>query len=122
MLNLLLVDDEPDAGLLFQQKFRKEIRKGQINFKFVESGNDALKTLEDLHKNHPLLILSDINMPGMTGLELLASIKELYPDLRVMMVSAYADNTEYLDKARTLGAEDFIAKPVDFDQLKEKLN
>ncbi|MDO1501283.1 response regulator [Winogradskyella maritima] len=121
MAKILVVDDETDVQILFQQRFRKEIRKGELNFHFAFSGEEALKVLDDI-KHETVLILSDINMPGMTGLELLKTIKRDFnePPPVVMMVTAYGDDENY-NTAKSLGADDFLTKPVDFKLLKEKL-
>jgi CheY-like chemotaxis protein len=121
-MKILVVDDEADMQTLFEQRFRKEIRDGQLQFAFASSGEEALNYLSR-HKHEAVLILSDINMPGMTGLELLQHIKEKYekPPPVVMMVTAYGDEDNYRTSMR-LGADDFITKPIDFKLLKEKLN
>ncbi len=120
-MNILVVDDEPDMQALFQQKFRKEIRDGKINFAFAISGEDALDWMQQ-HDHEAILILSDINMPGMSGIELLKHIKQKYetPPPYVMMVTAYGDDENY-NLAMKLGADDFLTKPLDFTLLKEKL-
>ncbi len=120
-MKILVVDDERDVQILFQQRFRKEIRKGDLNFVFAFSGEEALKTLRAMDQE-AVLILSDINMPGMSGLELLKTIKKdfLAPPPIVMMVTAYGDEDNY-NTAKALGADDFLTKPVDFKLLKEKL-
>jgi CheY-like chemotaxis protein len=106
---------------LFQQRFRKEIKEGLANFAFANSGEAALQYLQ-LHHHEAVLILSDINMPGMSGLELLQHIKEKYatPPPVVMMITAYGDSENY-NTAMQLGADDFLTKPIDFQLLKEKL-
>ena len=121
MTKILVVDDEKDIQMLFQQRFRKEIRKGELHFEFAFSGEEALKVLNNM-EHETVLILSDINMPGMSGLELLETIKKDYnnPPPVVMMVTAYGDQENY-DTAKKLGADDFLTKPVDFKMLKEKL-
>jgi CheY-like chemotaxis protein len=121
-MKILVVDDERDIQMLFEQKFRKEIKSGEINFVFAYSGEEALKRLEE-NKHEAVLILSDINMPGMSGLELLSRIKNNYrqPPPVVMMITAYGDAENY-KRAMGLGADDFITKPVDFNMLKEKIN
>jgi len=120
-MKILVVDDELDIQPLFEQRFRREIRKGEIQFDFAHSGEEALQYL---HKNNQeaVLILSDINMPGMSGLELLGKIKLEYnePPPVVMMITAYGDSENY-KQAMDLGADDFITKPVDFTALKEKI-
>ena len=120
-MKILVVDDEKDVQVLFEQKFRKEIRNGEMAFAFAFSGEEAVDYLKH-HEHEAVLILSDINMPGMSGLDLLRYIKQRYvkPPPVVMMVTAYGDAENY-DKAKQLGADDFLTKPVDFSQLKEKL-
>ena len=119
-MKILVVDDEKDMQLLFEQRFRKEIRDKQVEFAFAFSGEEAISYLNGNHQ--AILILSDINMPGMSGLELLEQIKQKYkaPPPMVMMVTAYGDKENY-DTAMRLGADDFLTKPVDFNLLKEKL-
>ncbi|WP_372946794.1 response regulator [Mariniphaga sp.] len=120
-MKILVVDDERDIQTLFEQRFRREIRSGEFSFDFAFSGEEALKYLES-RKQEAVLILSDINMPGMSGLELLKNIKEKYekPPPVVMMITAYGDKENY-NQAMQLGADDFLTKPVDFTTLKEKL-
>ncbi len=120
-MNILVVDDEKDVKFLFEQKFRKEIRGNEISFSFAYSGEEALEYL-DQHGHQAVLILSDINMPGMNGLELLGHIKKKYdsPPPFVMMITAYGDADNY-NMAKKLGADDFLTKPVDFINLKEKI-
>lgn len=120
-MNVLVVDDEADMQMLFEQRFRKEIRDGIFHFAFANSGEQALEYLNK-HNHEAVLILSDINMPGMSGLELLRRIKEKYetPPPVVMMVTAYGDDENY-NQAMKLGADDFLTKPVDFASLKDKL-
>lgn len=120
-MKILVVDDEKDVQILFQQRFRKEIRKAELNFVFAFSGEEALGVLDKM-RHEAVLILSDINMPGMSGLELLKTIKKDFvaPPPVVMMVTAYGDEENY-NTAKELGADDFLTKPVDFKLLKEKL-
>ncbi|RMA57297.1 response regulator [Ulvibacter antarcticus] len=120
-MKILVVDDEQDVKVLFQQRFRKEIKSGTVDFAFAFSGAEALDYLEH-NENKAVLILSDINMPGMSGLELLEVIKCNYtnPPLVVMMVTAYGDEENY-NTAKRLGADDFLTKPLDFKLLKDKL-
>ena len=120
-MKILVVDDEKDMQTLFEQRFRKEIREHQMDFAFANSGEEALGYLSH-HVHEAVLILSDINMPGMSGLELLKEIKEKYdhPPPIVMMITAYGDPENY-NQAIKLGADDFLTKPIDFPALKEKL-
>jgi CheY-like chemotaxis protein len=120
-MKILVVDDEKDIQLLFEQRFRKEIREQSVSFAFAFSGEEALDYL-NRHEHEAVLILSDINMPGMSGLELLEQIKQKYmkPPPVVMMITAYGDEENY-NTAKRLGADDFLTKPVDFTLLKEKL-
>jgi len=120
MTKIMIVDDEQDVELLFRQKFRKEIKSGEFDFHFAFNGEDAMNYLRTLNPFDLVLVLSDINMPGMTGLELLRLIRTQFPTLRVMMVTAYGDDNNY-NKAMEIGASDFITKPVDFVLLKEKI-
>jgi CheY-like chemotaxis protein len=117
---ILMVDDEPDAQELFRQNFRREIRRGLYSFDFALSGEAALKVLKGQTSPGVVLVLSDINMPGMSGIELLAEIRETWPELGVFMITAYGDNAIEA-KARDLGAECFLTKPVDFAVLKDDL-
>jgi len=120
-MKILVVDDEKDMQTLFEQRFRKEVRDRLVEFVFAFSGEEAISYLNsNLHE--AVLILSDINMPGMSGLELLGHIKQKYskPPPVVMMITAYGDQENY-DTAMRLGADDFLTKPVDFAVLKEKL-
>lgn len=120
-MKILVVDDEKDVKILFEQRFRKEIRSGEMNLLFAFSGEEALKYMKE-HNHEAVLILSDINMPGMSGLELLKHIKEQYekPPPVVMMITAYGDDDNYA-QAMKLGADDFLTKPLDFNLLKQKL-
>ena len=117
---ILMVDDEPDAQDLFRQNFRREIRKGVYAFDFALSGEAALEVLKGQTPPEVLLVLSDINMPGMSGIELLAEIRKTWPEVGVFMITAYGDNATEV-KARNLGAEQFLTKPVDFGRLKVDL-
>ncbi len=121
-MKILVVDDERDMQVLFEQRFRKEIKSGEVEFIFSFSGEDALVQL-NRWEHEAMLILSDINMPGMSGLQLLENVKKKYmkPPPVVMMITAYGD-AENLRIATELGADDFLTKPVDFIKLKEKLN
>jgi CheY-like chemotaxis protein len=120
-MKILVVDDERDVQVLFEQRFRKEIRNNEMQFVFAYSGEEALFYLNK-HDHEAVLILSDINMPGMSGLELLKKIKEKRsePPPVVMMITAYGDSENY-NSAMRLGADDFLTKPLEFNLLKEKL-
>jgi CheY-like chemotaxis protein len=119
-VNLLLVDDEPDAIELFRQKFRRELRQGEYEIHFATSGAEALELIAANGMLKSILLLSDINMPGMSGLELLAEVKRRWPALRVIMITAYGD-AENRRRAMEIGASDFVTKPVDFVELKHTL-
>ena len=119
-VSILVVDDEPDVGELFRQRFRRETRDGTYVIHFARSGAEALESLGEGVKPRLIVILSDINMPEMDGITLLGEIKKTWPDIPVMMVTAYADD-ERRQQASILGAAEFITKPVDFDFLKERL-
>lgn len=120
-MKILVVDDEHDVQVLFEQRFRREIKNGEFHFVFAFSGEDALSYLNS-HQHEAVLILSDINMPGMSGLQLLEEIKHKHykPPPVVMIITAYGD-AENFNTAKKLGADDFLTKPVDFIVLKEKL-
>jgi CheY-like chemotaxis protein len=120
MIKMLVVDDEQDVEVLFKQRFRKELRSDEVRIDFAFSGQDALVFLRSLDPFDLALVLSDINMPGMTGLELLRTIRSEFPKLKVMMVTAYGDENNYRT-AVSYGASDFVTKPVDFLSLKEKI-
>jgi|TARA_R110002110_G_scaffold46388_12_gene140236 CheY-like chemotaxis protein len=120
-MKILVVDDERDVKVLFEQRFRKEIRKGELHFVFAFSGEEALNIMETMDQE-AVLILSDINMPGMSGLELLKTIRKTYikPRPVVMMITAYGDE-ENRNTSLKLGADNFLTKPLDFNILKIKL-
>ena len=119
-VSILTVDDEADVAELFRQHFRREVRQGLYVLHFADSAEEALQMLADGIRPQLIVILSDINMPGMDGLTLLREIKEKRPDLPVIMVTAYGDE-ERRRRASEYGAADFITKPVDFDFLKAQL-
>jgi CheY-like chemotaxis protein len=119
-VSILVVDDEPDVADLFRQRFRREVRQGTYVLHFAASGEQALAMLAGEIEPTLIVILSDINMPGMDGLALLHEIKQRFPDLPVLMVTAYGDE-ERRRRAAEYGAAEFITKPVDFDRLKAQL-
>ena len=120
-MKILVVDDEQDIKTLFLQSFRREIRAGLLEFSFSYSGEEALTFIKE-HDHEAILILSDINMPGMSGLELLRRIRVQtpIPPPIIMMITAYGDKENH-EQAISLGANDFLNKPIDFQSLKEKL-
>ena len=119
-MKFLVVDDEKDDEMLFRQKFRKEIRNGDVELVFAFSGQEALDILNDSQPPDVVYVFSDINMPGMSGIELLGIIKSNYPDIKVSMISAYGDQENY-DRAIESGAKEFFTKPIDFNSLKEEI-
>jgi CheY-like chemotaxis protein len=119
-VSILIVDDEPDVPDLFRQRFRREARQGTYVLHFAASGEEALDQLSADIEPELIVILSDINMPGMDGLELLRAVKQRFPALPVMMVTAYGDD-ERRRRATEWGAAEFITKPVDFEVLKQQL-
>jgi CheY-like chemotaxis protein len=119
-VSILVVDDEPDVADLFRQRFRREARDGTYVMHFANSGEAALSQLSDGIEPTLIVILSDINMPGMDGIDLLGEIRRRYPDMPVMMVTAYGDD-ERRRRAKELGAAEFLSKPIDFDRLRVRL-
>ena len=119
-VSILVVDDEPDVAELFRQRFRRETREGRFVLHYAASGAEALDRLASAIEPTLIAVLSDINMPGMDGLELLAEIKQRRPELTVMMVTAYGDD-ERRRRAAEHGAAGFITKPVDFEHFKTQL-
>ena len=120
-IKILVVDDERDVEMLFRQKFRKEIRKGQLELELAFSGAEALEILKSNDPPEVMYIFSDINMPGMSGIELLRSVKREFPGIKVSMISAYGDDDNY-KKAMESGAKEFFTKPIDFGSLKEEIS
>ncbi|MBD2182800.1 response regulator [Planktothrix sp. FACHB-1355] len=116
-MKVMVVDDEEDIQFLFKQKFRREIKDGKIEFNFALSAEAALDYLQKQGEASVVLLLSDINMPGMNGLELLKIIKTNYKSLKVIMITAYGDENTY-QKAIAYGANDYVNKPINFDNLK----
>lgn len=119
-LLILVVDDEPDVEELFRQQFRRDIRQGRFVMDFALSGADALLKIEQVRDVSLILILSDINMPGMSGLELLPKAKAARPDVPVIMITAYGD-AETKRKALESGAEALLTKPIDFIALRGEI-
>ncbi len=120
MTKILIVDDERDVETLFRQKFRKEVRNGDLELAFAFSGDEALRILSEDKPPEVVYVFSDINMPGMTGLELLKKVKNKFPAINVSMISAYGD-TENYQKAMSSGAKEFFTKPIDFESLKREI-
>ena len=120
-MKILIVDDEKDVEALFRQKFRKEIKNSDIELDFAFSGKEALEILERNDPPDVVYVFSDINMPGMTGLELLEKIKARFPTLTVSMISAYGDSENY-NKAINSGAKEFFTKPIDFESLRKEIH
>ena len=120
-MKLLVVDDEKDVEMLFRQRFRKEVRSGLIELEFAFSGQQALELLQSKEPPDVVYIFSDINMPGMSGLELLEKVKAQFPQIQVSMISAYGDNENY-EKAINSGAKEFFTKPIDFSSLKDEIH
>jgi CheY-like chemotaxis protein len=118
---VLVVDDEPDVEVLFQQQFRRDLRSGRFTMEFARSASAALQRIADAAGVSLILILSDINMPGMSGLELLPKAKALRPDVPVIMITAYGD-TETKRKAFEGGAEALFTKPIDFVTLRNEID
>jgi CheY-like chemotaxis protein len=120
-LHVLVVDDEPDVEMLFRQQFRRDLRENRFIMDFAQSGESALQLISDADGRSLILILSDINMPGMSGLELLPRAKAVRPDVPVIMITAYGDdNTKR--KALEGGAEALLTKPIDFVALRSKID
>ena len=120
-LLILVVDDEPDVEVLFRQQFRHDLRAGRFTMDFAESAAAALQRITDAAGVPLILILSDINMPGMSGLELLPKAKALRPDVPVIMITAYGD-AETKSKALENGAEALLTKPIDFGALRSEID
>jgi CheY-like chemotaxis protein len=120
-LLILVVDDEPDVELLFRQQFRRDLRAGRFTMEFAPSGDKALQHIADAAGVSIILILSDINMPGMTGLELLPKARAARPDVPVIMITAY-DDAETKRIALEGGAEALFTKPIDFVMLRSEID
>jgi CheY-like chemotaxis protein len=119
-LLVLVVDDEPDVEILFRQQFRRELRSGRFTMEFAQSAPAALKRITDAEIVSLILILSDINMPGMTGLELLPKARAARPDVPIIMITAYGD-ADTKRKALEAGAETLLTKPIDFALLRNEI-
>jgi CheY-like chemotaxis protein len=119
-LLILVVDDEPDVEMLFRQHFRRDLRSGRFTAEFALSAHAALQTMSAAADASLILILSDINMPGMSGLELLPKAKAVRPDVPIIMITAYGD-AETKRKALEGGAEALFTKPIDFGALRAEI-
>jgi CheY-like chemotaxis protein len=119
-MKVMVVDDERDIEPLFRQRFRKELRAGELQFEFSFSAEEALQRMNEPGGAEIVLILSDINMPGMNGLELLRQLKEKFSALKIFIVTAYDDATKY-QTALKYGADGYLTKPIDFERLKQQL-
>lgn len=119
-LLVLVVDDEPDVEALFRQQFRRDLRSGRFEMVFAQSGASALQSMQEASDASLILILSDINMPGMSGLELLPKAKAVRPDVPIVMITAYGD-AETKRKALENGAEGLLTKPIDFGMLRGEI-
>jgi CheY-like chemotaxis protein len=120
-LLILVVDDEPDVELLFRQQFRHDLRSGRFTMEFAQSAPMALARITDAGNASLILILSDINMPGMSGLDLLPKAKAARPDVPIIMITAYGD-AETKRKALENGAEALLTKPIDFGALRSEID
>jgi len=120
-LLILVVDDEPDVELLFRQQFRRDLRASRFTMEFAQSADMALQRIADAADAALILILSDINMPGMSGLELLPKAKTMRPDVPVIMITAYGD-ADTTRKAIDGGAEALLTKPIDFGLLRNEID
>ena len=118
---VLVVDDEPDVEALFRQQFRRDLRTQRFMMDFAHSAADALSRIAGTIGQSLILILSDINMPGMTGLEMLPKVKEMRPEVPVIMITAYGD-AETKRKALESGAEGLLTKPIDFGLLRQEID
>jgi CheY-like chemotaxis protein len=118
---ILVVDDEPDVEALFRQQFRRDLKSGRFLMEFAPSAPAALQRAVDIRDPSLILILSDINMPGMSGLEMLPEVRAKRPDVPVIMITAYGD-AETRRKAIERGAEGLLTKPIDFAQLRQVID
>ena len=120
MVLVLVVDDEPDVEVLFRQQFRRELRSGRFAKEFAQSASAALGRITDADARSLILILSDINMPGMSGLALLPKARAARPDVPIIMITAYGD-AETKREALQGGAEALLTKPIDFALLRNEI-
>jgi two-component system response regulator (stage 0 sporulation protein F) len=120
MMKIMIVDDEKDVEFLFRQEFRKEIKQGVVELCYAFSGSEALEYLRVHNPPDVVCILSDINMPGMNGLELLKIVKDHFPNIKVSMITAYSDEHNY-NTAMNTGAEHYFTKPIDFIKVKKEI-
>lgn len=120
MLRILMVDDEPDLDLLIQQRFRKKVKEGQMSLTFARHGLEAIEHIDhaDAPSQRPHIVITDLNMPEMNGLELLIHIKKMRPEILVYIVSAYSDQ-DSVRTAKNAGADGFLFKPLNFSELDE---
>ena len=120
MLRVLMVDDEPDLDLLIQQRFRKKIKEGIVSINFARNGSEATDMIDHAESpsKRPHIVVTDLNMPEMNGLELLIHIKKQYPEINVYIVSAYSDQ-DSVKTAKNAGADGFLFKPINFSDLDE---
>ena len=117
---ILVVDDEPDVAELFRQQFRRELRAAQFKMEFAQSAPEALERVDAAEKPDLILILSDVNMPGMSGLELLPRARKVRPDVPIIMITAYGD-ADTRRKAIEAGAAGLFTKPIDFPELRDEI-
>lgn len=120
-MKILIVDDELDVEMLFRQKFRQEVKSSKIELVFAFSGQEAIELLEKENPPNVMYVFSDINMPGMTGLELLEQVRIRFPQIKISMISAYGDKENH-DRAIQSGAKEFFTKPIDFNSLKKEIS
>lgn len=118
---ILVVDDEPDVEALFRQQFRRDLRAGRFQMEFASSASDALKLAAEVRDPSLILILSDINMPGMSGLDMLPKVRAEHPHVPVIMITAYGD-AETRRKAIERGAIGLLTKPIDFALLRQQID
>ncbi|KWV51365.1 Fis family transcriptional regulator [Bradyrhizobium macuxiense] len=119
--SILVVDDEPDVEVLFRQQFRRDLRAGRFRMEFATSAPAALQRATEVREPSLILILSDINMPGMSGLEMLPEVRAKRPDVPVIMITAYGD-AETRKKAIERGADGLLTKPIDFTMLRREID